>query len=641
MYLPRFSITKPSLIIYLLLGYLTTLSGQCDLDLYGINITEPGRITINSVNHNTGTLTTTFDTFMPTDFISAGSHVVMNNTFYFVQNNEIYAVDIKEGRFLGKQNLLAKSLRFMEASPCDSLLYGIDFRSIRGPAVLNAYDPHTNQLMQVTPQSDLYNIQLDPNSIHTKLNDNYILVANGQLYTIDVLSGLIVKQHAIAAHNMISYVADPSSNLLYGIEITSSGIALKSFDPLTGELKLINAIVKPLQLISKSAHSITDGHYYTMLDQKYYKLDLKTGQIVAEYDIHPDNYKFVEINSSCIPLVEEIKTTDTTCGEDNGIVEITPTDPAYSMSYKYIIDTDTTATFENIIKELTPGAYTIITSTADGNCQEITQTTIKGSEAITYEIAQKDRGCEDKPNGEIAIKINDQSKSYQYSIDNGITFQADSIFKNLEEGLYPIEIKSNDECAAQDLVTINAPEKLELELKEGLEIPLGQEIMLQPLIMSSHQNIDLSWTSTNPQYKITCDDCETPTIQPLSETTYFLNIFDMDTGCTATDSITYQVRRNKRDVYIPNIFSPNGDGHNDEFGVMGIDVAMISSFSIFDRWGMRIMHIEDVVPDDPAAYWDGKTQGQSLAPDTYSYIAQVRYLDGLQEVMKGQITLVK
>lgn len=617
------------------------INAQCDIDLYGLDISQNGQLTLNQLDARTGDLNTTFDTTITTGSITAGSHLLMNNIYYFVSNNELYSLNVKEEKFENKQNFLSKDLRFMEASSCDSLIYGMGFQSIRGPAFLNVYDPNADQLLQVTPSSSLLDIALDANSIHTKLNDNYILIANDTLYNIDINSGQINNKISTARHNLISYVADPSSNLLYGIELDPAGFVLKSIDPKTGEIKLVGAIVKRLQLISKSSHAISDGHYFVMLDLKYYKLDLKTAQIVDEYDIHPDTYKFVEINNSCIPLIEEIKTEDTSCGQDNGVAEIVPTDPSSAFNFNWISDVDNFTTDKQITRDLKPGDYTLIVTTADGRCEETVQTTIQESEELIYMMDQKDLGCEDEPNGEINIIVDGQTSDYQFSIDNGATFQTEPYFNELDQGLYHIVINGNGDCSVTDSVTIVAPDDFDISLEEGIEIPLGEEITLEPIITNTHPNIDLFWTSDNPQYKITCTDCEEPTVQPLSETTYYLNIFDANTGCTAVDSITYQVRRNKREVYIPNIFSPNGDGQNDEFGILGGDVVRISTLSIYDRWGMRLMHVEDVEPDAPEAFWDGTSQGQDLAPDTYSYVAQVRYLDGLEKVMKGQITLVK
>ena len=633
---------KVGVVFILFCAFHLQIAAQCDLDLYGLDISQNGRLSLDQLDARSGELNTVFDTTLTISSISAGSHILMNDIYYFVSSdNELYSINVKDGKFLGKQSFLSKSLRFMETSSCDSLIYGMGFQSIRGPAYLNEYDPSTGQLSQVTIPTALLDIPLDGNSIHTKLNDNYILIANGQLYNIDIHSGQITRQISTAGHNMISYVADPSTNLLYGLEVDPAGFALKSLDPSTGETKLIGATIKRLQLISKSAHAISDGHYYAMLDLKYYKLDLETGQIINVYDIHPDTYKFVEINNSCIPLIDDIKTVDTSCGQNNGVAEIISTDPSSSLIYNWISAQDNFTTTEKITRDLAPGKYTLITTTTDGSCKETTQTFIEESKELIYLLDQTDISCTGGSNGEINIIVDGQTADYQFSIDNGVNFQTEPDFAGLGQGLYHIVINGNGDCSVSDLVTIDSPDEFDISLEEGIEIPLGEEITLEPIITNTHPNIELSWTSNNPQYKISCTDCEETTVQPLSETTYYLHILDTNTGCSAVDSITYQVRRNKREVYIPNIFSPNGDGQNDEFGILGGDVTKVNFFSIYDRWGMRLMYVEDVEQDDPKAYWDGTSNGRELAPDTYSYITQVRYWDGLEKIIQGQITLVR
>jgi gliding motility-associated-like protein len=88
-------------------------------------------------------------------------------------------------------------------------------------------------------------------------------------------------------------------------------------------------------------------------------------------------------------------------------------------------------------------------------------------------------------------------------------------------------------------------------------------------------------------------------------------------------------------VYIPNAFTPNGDGENDKLFVYG---AMIQGilFRIYDRWGELVFETTNRNEG-----WDGTFRGKLLDPDVYDYYLQVDCVDGLQNIIKGNITLMR
>ena len=88
----------------------------------------------------------------------------------------------------------------------------------------------------------------------------------------------------------------------------------------------------------------------------------------------------------------------------------------------------------------------------------------------------------------------------------------------------------------------------------------------------------------------------------ISRTVYDVN------GCTTSELILVELDRN-RNVFIPNIFSPNGDDKNDYFGVAtGPGVKKVNFIRVFDRWGELMFSRENVLAgSDPNAHgWDGR-----------------------------------
>jgi len=95
------------------------------------------------------------------------------------------------------------------------------------------------------------------------------------------------------------------------------------------------------------------------------------------------------------------------------------------------------------------------------------------------------------------------------------------------------------------------------------------------------------------------------------------------------------------DIYIPNVFSPNGDGINDKFALsFGSDLQVTAmTGSIFDRWG-NLVYSSDEIPFE----WDGFFADEAMMSGVYAYLIRCTYLEGSVErerVFAGDVTLMK
>jgi gliding motility-associated-like protein len=90
-----------------------------------------------------------------------------------------------------------------------------------------------------------------------------------------------------------------------------------------------------------------------------------------------------------------------------------------------------------------------------------------------------------------------------------------------------------------------------------------------------------------------------------------------------------------REVFIPNTFTPNGDGTNEFFGVYGQGVALYR-LRVFDRWGELIFDEEGAAP-----YWDGTFKGQLMNTSTFVYLAEVEFIDGRHEKYSGDVNIIR
>lgn len=127
-----------------------------------------------------------------------------------------------------------------------------------------------------------------------------------------------------------------------------------------------------------------------------------------------------------------------------------------------------------------------------------------------------------------------------------------------------------------------------------------------------------------------------PVASPEEQTVYTLTVTDTN-GCIATRTVTIVVLLLCEEpfIFVPTAFSPNGDGLNDSFRVMGSNIAEIN-LVVYDRWGEKVFETST-----PGEGWDGTFRGKALPPDVYGYYVELTCFGGLQFVKKGNVTLFR
>lgn len=153
------------------------------------------------------------------------------------------------------------------------------------------------------------------------------------------------------------------------------------------------------------------------------------------------------------------------------------------------------------------------------------------------------------------------------------------------------------------------------------------------LLVASPSSFTYSWTPTQGLTSPTSQQ----TLATVSETTNY-TVTVTDGICTESATVQVKVMAvvcDRTFVYVPNAFSPNGDGKNDLLKVRSA-IATEIEFKVFDRWGELVFETTDINTG-----WDGTFRGRKLDPDVYDYYLRAVCVGGTEEIIKGNITLLK
>lgn len=148
-----------------------------------------------------------------------------------------------------------------------------------------------------------------------------------------------------------------------------------------------------------------------------------------------------------------------------------------------------------------------------------------------------------------------------------------------------------------------------------------------------------SWLWTPPN-GLSCDTCPDPEASPVGNTFYTLTVRNA-AGCPAQDTMTVFVTCGGGNVFIPNTFSPNGDGMNDVFYPRGKGISLVKSFRVFNRWGQIVFERYQFPINDRGSGWDGTVGGRKVSPDVYVYVCEIICENNQVLLFKGDVTLLR
>jgi gliding motility-associated-like protein len=229
--------------------------------------------------------------------------------------------------------------------------------------------------------------------------------------------------------------------------------------------------------------------------------------------------------------------------------------------------------------------------------------------------------------------------AYEYSIDS-INWQGGDLFPNLGADTFTVYVRDANGCMSAETAVIEAAEPFFITMFTPLDttIEYGDTINLAAMLNDT-SGATINWTDVNASTVFDSSNYSV-FVTPANQTVYNFSAVS-PLGCQADTTVNINVTKPRR-AGAPLAFTPNSDGHNDNFFIQGDEkVESVAVFRVYDRWGELVFEATNVAPNDVAAGWDGTFKGKEMNSGVYSWYAEVVFIDGHSETLRGDVTLLR
>jgi len=329
---------------------------------------------------------------------------------------------------------------------------------------------------------------------------------------------------------------------------------------------------------------------------------------------------------------------------DNGQVTFTN----YTLSNDPIISTvwdfgdgNTSTSTDPVHTFSTPGTYLVrLSVNTQYQCPSSFVDTVRIYKTPILSITGKDSVCLNVPEVFLgSLTQPDSTIKWAWNFGNGNSSQLqEGVTSFSNPGDYNMQLIATNKlgCADTSYHKVHAvPRPTALPAVDPITIISGADAQLN--MNYTGPIVSYNWL---PTQNLSCTRCPVPTASPQFTTKYAVNITDRY-GCTNKGEVTVKVVCTGQNFFIPNTFSPNGDGSNEVFYPRGTGLDRAKILRIFNRWGEIVFEKYDIPINDASPGWDGTWRGKKANSDVYVYQLEIYCKNGELITYTGNVTLIR
>jgi gliding motility-associated-like protein len=300
--------------------------------------------------------------------------------------------------------------------------------------------------------------------------------------------------------------------------------------------------------------------------------------------------------------------------------------------YTYVFGGVLPASTQTTYSGLTTGTYNI-ELIDDLGCRADTNYTLDGPEEINFsEFEITPTTCLDTEDGKLNVTARGgRGGRYTYSLEPGFIVNTNGAFRDLAPRTYVLRTSDTAGCFIDTTVVIPLPSNpmVVTLTKDDLGCHgIGNEGRARAEVGGGTPPYTYLWSSTPAQ--------TSSEAVGLYQGLYTVDVVDGN-GCLVRDTLVIEPGPCCQEVFLPNAFSPNGDGRNDEFRALSTAGIELEQFEVYNRWGIRVWQTNNM-----RSGWNGEYDGERAATGTFYYVFRYRCLtDGQTYTMKGDVVLVR
>jgi gliding motility-associated-like protein len=201
------------------------------------------------------------------------------------------------------------------------------------------------------------------------------------------------------------------------------------------------------------------------------------------------------------------------------------------------------------------------------------------------------------------------------------------------ESMYTISLTANNTSCPNLTEKITAAYFIESP-RPGVRYPAITAVVNKPVTINARAfGAKYLW---QPFTGLSNYTVQSPIATPATQQEYTVEITSAE-GCVTTDTVLIKLFPGS-EIYVPQGFTPNGDGQNDTFYPILVRTNKLNYFKVFNRWGNLVFQTNDATP---ANGWNGKYNGTNQPAGTYTWIAEAVDADGNIIKRSGNVLLIR
>ncbi|RTL56346.1 MAG: T9SS type B sorting domain-containing protein [Sphingobacteriales bacterium] len=213
------------------------------------------------------------------------------------------------------------------------------------------------------------------------------------------------------------------------------------------------------------------------------------------------------------------------------------------------------------------------------------------------------------------------------------SIQKPTVTKPLNTTVYSLQVTDAKGCKSlnNETVTVTVTPMAQVFAGNDTSIAIGEPLPLNAMDVNNSGFSSYSWS---PAYGLSNTGIPNPVATTDRDIKYVVTAITPQ-GCEGRDDIVIKVFK-APEIFVPNVFTPNGDGTNDVVKAIPVGIKQFKYFMIYNRWGQQVFKTADA-----SMGWDGKLKGQDQNMQLFTWMAEGIDFKGNKIFRKGIVVLLR